>query len=103
MMDELASITRATVSQNEEGDTERVFEEVASDVPCSVQRGSGSRRTEDGGYVRVETWRGFFLPGVDIQIGDRVVTDKTTQVYEVAGLDYIRNHFEVQLRAVAGA
>lgn len=102
LLDQTAEQQRASITQSDAGDELETWAAIATGVPCSIQQGSGSRRAEDGGYVQVERWRGFFLIDSDVQPGDRIVARGVT--YTVEAVDAIRSHhLEASMRPTAAA
>jgi len=102
LLDQVGSLQRATVTQTDAGDSSTAWAAVASGIQCAVQMKSGTRRAEDGGFVRTERWLAFLLPDQDARVGDRLVVGSDT--FLVDSVDTIRGHHqEAWLRLVVGA
>jgi hypothetical protein len=101
LLDTTVTVERETVTQTRTGQTARSWAPVATGVPCSIQQASGQRVTREQG-VRVEAgWRGYFLPGADVALGDHVVDG--ARIYQVVLIEDIRgHHLEAALRQWTG-
>ncbi len=90
LLDKAVTVEREDVTRTRSGQTSRSWAPVATGVPCSIQQAAGQRVTSEQG-VRVEAgWRGYFLPGVDVALGDHLVDG--TRTYEVVLIEDIRGH-----------
>lgn len=102
LLDKVCSVQRAAVQQTATGATLRVWAELTSTAPCSIQPGlSTHRRSSDGGLTEGEPAIGFFLADEDVASGDRIVLNGDT--YEVGTAEVIRgHHLEAKMRKVTG-
>ena len=79
LLSERATIRRASVRPGNAGDAESAWNDVATTVPCRIERQAADARDENGGVaVRVRA-RAFFPAGTDLRADgtDRVVVYAT--------------------------
>lgn len=80
MLRHTADIQRSTPAKSSSGSVSDGWATVGSGIPCRIQPLGGEERLEQQGEVVIATHRGYFLPTVDIQLGDRVIARGVTHL-----------------------
>lgn len=102
LLNKTVIINRPTTTLTNSGDNLNTVTEIATDVPCRINRHDtvGANAIHEQGQVNAATHRGFFNNGTDIQGGDKVVDGSKT--YTVVDVNdepggKLAHHMEVEL------
>jgi len=94
---DVVTIQRMTTSQSLSGEISATWPVLASGVRASIQNRSGSFRQHEYGKAKEANYRGFFKPGQDILVGDRVLMADGVTTYEVTFMSPNPGYIEVDL------